>query len=52
MEQNSSREVSIFCASQEISLPPRRGITYFGVVVGLVRSHGTEIYAGGSLCYW
>ena len=49
MEQNYSREVSIFCASQEIS--PQRH-PYFDIVVGLVRSHDPESYAGGSVCYW
>ena len=28
------------------------GYPYFDVVVGLVRSHDPESYAGGSECYW
>ena len=29
-----------------------RRYPYFDVVVGLVRSHDPESYAGGSVCYW
>jgi len=33
-------------------IPPEGIPPYFDVVVGFVRSHDPESYAGGSVCYW